>query len=201
MRRRWKIAVGSLIPLILCVFYIGNAMSEAYAQGESFFPPEYLLNIYLTLGIIGPNDTDKGETSLSWAAGVDGGYSAKLVEVLLAHGAQVNGRDQGGGTPLMSAAVWGDEDTMSVLLAHGADPNLEDEDGETALFHLPYPGAHGAARLLLAAGADPCHRDHEGKLARDRYRPDPELFAVFPECPPEAPSSDPRRLERSVKRD
>ncbi len=54
------------------------------------------------------------------------------MSALLAHGAQVNTRNNKGVTPLMIAARTGNLQTVKLLLTHGADPNLKDNTGKTA---------------------------------------------------------------------
>lgn len=67
----------------------------------------------------------------------------EIVDLLLAHGADANIRwcgdhdrpscnDLSGITPLMYAAILGDEDVARVLVQHGADPSLRDWRGLTA---------------------------------------------------------------------
>jgi uncharacterized protein len=54
------------------------------------------------------------------------------VRALLAAGADPNVRQQGGYTPLHSAAHSDDAELVRLLLAHGADPALTADDGRTA---------------------------------------------------------------------
>lgn len=80
---------------------------------------------------------------------------AALVELLLAHGANVGARDYGGGTALHAAAGEGRLDAARALMAHGAKLNALDESGRTPL-HLAVHGGHlPVAELLLTQGADP----------------------------------------------
>lgn len=71
----------------------------------------------------------------------------------------VNARGEGGVTPLMLAAGFGQREVVAALLAAGADVNAADERGFTALFY----GCHNGdadrgypdvVEALLAAGAD-----------------------------------------------
>lgn len=55
--------------------------------------------------------------------------SARL---LLDHGADVNGRQEGGFTPLHSAAFHGDKELAELLLERGADVTLTTDEGKTA---------------------------------------------------------------------
>jgi ankyrin repeat protein len=68
--------------------------------------------------------------------------------LLVDGGADVNERQSGGYTPLMSAAQNGDEDLTELLLARGADPTLEDDQGLSAVAHAEKAGhAALAARI------------------------------------------------------
>ena len=51
----------------------------------------------------------------------------------LQRGADVDGKDQSGYTPLMAAAINGNLDGVKVLVDQGADVNARAEDGNTAL--------------------------------------------------------------------
>ena len=74
------------------------------------------------------------------------------LNAVLAQGANVNGKDNQGITPLMFAAWVGSPEAMTALLDHGADPNLTNSAGSTALMmsvtELP------KVRLLIARKAD-----------------------------------------------
>ena len=71
------------------------------------------------------------------------GGDADCVRLLVAAGADVDARQQGGFVPLHAAAQNGDEAALETLLAAGADPSVATEDGRTA------------ADLARAAGHDP----------------------------------------------
>jgi ankyrin repeat protein len=72
----------------------------------------------------------KGWTALMFATS---GEQPKLVEFLLANGAEVDAQTADGKSALMMACENGDRKTVDVLLAAGADVTLENEAGETAL--------------------------------------------------------------------
>jgi ankyrin repeat protein len=86
------------------------------------------------------------------------------VRALLAAGADPNGPDRCGTTPLYRASVQGEGANVEVLLTAGAAPDVESGTGEEG---LPLCGAAvwghlDAVRALLAAGADPNLREDHG---------------------------------------
>jgi ankyrin repeat protein len=60
------------------------------------------------------------------------GPAPDIARSLIAAGADVNARQQGGLTPLQEAAIQGRLDLVQLLLDHGADPLARDEQGRTA---------------------------------------------------------------------
>ena len=60
------------------------------------------------------------------------GQHEAIVQFLVAHGADVNARQERSITPLMEAAQNGDTALTNYLLAHGADPTLTSDEGQTA---------------------------------------------------------------------
>jgi len=78
---------------------------------------------------------------------------AAAIELLLAAGADVNGTNKYGATPLIYAA--GDPKKVGALLAHGADPNRASLLGTTPLIAAAgYPDSARSLALLLEAGAN-----------------------------------------------
>ena len=79
--------------------------------------------------------------------------NAAAIELLLAAGAEVNGTNKYGATPLIYAA--GDSKKVRALLAHGADPNRASLLGTTPLIAAAgYPDSARSLALLLEAGAN-----------------------------------------------
>ncbi|HXR03674.1 MAG TPA: ankyrin repeat domain-containing protein [Verrucomicrobiae bacterium] len=75
-----------------------------------------------------------GITPLFSAAGPGGERSGKAcVEILLAHGADINVTDENGNTLLHTAAYYGNKEVIEVLLAHGEAVNVKNKRGETPL--------------------------------------------------------------------
>lgn len=96
-----------------------------------------------------------GLTALHYAARQTTG---EFVRLLIAAGAQVNGRAPGGPTALMSAADTDSFAPVSELLKSGADPNIATVEGDTAL-HASVSSkvvkallSHGARITLNKAG-------------------------------------------------
>ncbi len=97
-----------------------------------------------------------------------------IFKLLLKHGADVNAKNNFGGTPLHSSIMYNSSDETKIvemaelLLKHGADVNAKDNGGLTPL----HTGAHNAknnqisvemAELLLKYGADPNTKDKDGR--------------------------------------
>ena len=74
-----------------------------------------------------------------------------------------NPRGDGGTTPLMYAALYGDAGMVARLLAGGADPNLANEEGATALMWAAYDAEK--TKLLIEHGAQVNARSSENRTA------------------------------------
>jgi uncharacterized protein len=73
-----------------------------------------------------------------------------VLELLIAHGADVNAVNQHGETALIKAAWSGCVENLEVLLEHGADPEVRDTWGQTALDVVERFPRHEAAAFLRA---------------------------------------------------
>ena len=102
-------------------------------------------------------DPDYGETRLGLAARLNS--NPAVVIALLEAGADPNGRDDGGWTPLHSAAGNDDnpEEIIAALVERGADPNARGKELDATPLHSAAAdnGNPGAIVALLKAGADP----------------------------------------------
>lgn len=83
-------------------------------------------------------------------------------ESLLAHDADINAKDNKGGTLLHYAAGQGYMDVAELLLSHGADVKVKEEIGQTPLHIAASVGNMDVAELLLAHGADVNAKDNYG---------------------------------------
>jgi ankyrin repeat protein len=96
--------------------------------------------------------TVEGKTPLYIAAMLPGG--AEVARALLEKGAEPNGADIAGRTPLMSAASEGNMETMRLLIEKGANVNAATTAGVTALMDAARSHNHFAVKLLMDNGAD-----------------------------------------------
>jgi ankyrin repeat protein len=101
-----------------------------------------------------------GETALMMAAvNLDGwsplhyaatGPQPEIVRLLLDRGAHVDSRSPNGSTPLMMAAQYGAEESVTVLLARRADARVRNERGLTAADFARLAGRENLALQLEA---------------------------------------------------
>ena len=107
--------------------------------------------------------TERGQTALLLALGPHGSNDAAAY--LVTRGADVNLADNGGNTPLMSAAMWVSLPSVRLLLDHGARVNAQAADGTTAAMLVGSAGPASVAvlSLLLDRGADTRIRTTSGR--------------------------------------
>ena len=74
-----------------------------------------------------------GATPLHWVAYTSRRQQESIIELLIAHGADPNARDDFGQTPLHAAAFEGELRAVKLLLQAGADPSIQDMSSETPL--------------------------------------------------------------------
>jgi hypothetical protein len=104
------------------------------------------------------------ENDIAGAAG-SGDYYA--VKILAENGADLNGRDSEGYTPLIWASQHGNARVVEYLIQHGANLNPLDGGGYTPLMWAAQEGHFSTAALLLERGANPNARGWNGRTAFD----------------------------------
>jgi ankyrin repeat protein len=84
----------------------------------------------------------------------EGFANTALIKKVIAHGADVNAKDENGRTPLMLAAgsEYFSPDTIQLLIDEGADVNATSASGETALDFAKRGGQVAVVELLEKAG-------------------------------------------------
>ena len=109
----------------------------------------------------------RGDTALHRA--VETGLR-RLVEALLARGADAHARTKNGESALHLAALHPEPAFADLLLAAGADPRARNADGESPLHWAALSGHIVVAQRLLAGGADARQKTARGYSARDYAR-------------------------------
>ena len=102
--------------------------------------------------------------------------------VSLRHGADVDARNDNGGTALMFAAIPAHVATIALLIDHGADVNAVGQFNWTALMVAASKGHGDAVRLLLRHGADPNVQDTYGAMPLMRGRVREQARRVDSHC-------------------
>ncbi|MCU0640114.1 MAG: ankyrin repeat domain-containing protein [Candidatus Krumholzibacteria bacterium] len=87
----------------------------------------------------------------------------EIVELLLAAGADVEGKNEAGQTALVFAAYVGQEEISGILIDHGAKLDFTDGRGNTPLHYAARMKHPGEVRLLLERGAGPDVRGNGGR--------------------------------------
>ncbi|MEC4885764.1 MAG: ankyrin repeat domain-containing protein [Scytonema sp. PMC 1070.18] len=96
---------------------------------------EVLLTAGADVDIRDPDEYGYQFTPLMEAACEVGSEIGDIVQILIAFGADVHGRDIHGRTPLILAAEFDNVEAVSKLIQAGADVNAKDNDGKTALVY------------------------------------------------------------------
>lgn len=71
------------------------------------------------------------------------------LEGFLKSGADVNGKNEKGYTPLILAVYNENNEATEFMLKNGANPNMQDGSGNTALMGATFKGYHTAVKTLL----------------------------------------------------
>lgn len=92
-------------------------------------------------------------------------HGLEIVRLLLAHGADVNHRDESGETPLLTAAQVGSVPAAQILLENGARADLADETSLTALMHAAMMDHGDVLQFLVLHGANVNAQSRDGWTA------------------------------------
>lgn len=123
------------------------------------------------------NHQDSTQQSAFLIATSEVGGDPRLLDLTLAHGADVNAKDSYNGTGLIRAAHRGHWQVVDRLVAAGTDLDHVNRLSWTALLEAVILGDGGpdhqkVVRSLVDAGADRSVRDNGGKTALDHARED-----------------------------
>jgi len=106
--------------------------------------------LFLVLAVAaGPTGLAAGELNDAAQRG-----DVAAVDRLLASGGNINEREPTGETPLISAALAGQNKVVTDLLRRGADITVRNNRGLSAINAAAYAGDLESVKLLIAAGAD-----------------------------------------------
>jgi len=124
-----------------------NAGADANVRGYSFHSGEYLTLM-----------SAMDRCNKDWL---------KILDAMIAAGAEVNPKEGFSRSPLMYAITRYDPVLVKTLIERGADVNLKNELGTTPLMTavMSRGSTLEIVKLLLAAGADPEARNNDGQTA------------------------------------
>ncbi|MDR2349510.1 MAG: ankyrin repeat domain-containing protein [Deltaproteobacteria bacterium] len=140
-------------------------------------------DILITLSRLGadPLVRDSGGTSPFFEAGLTN-ENPKVLEEFLKLGADANGKNDLGLTPLMAAAGNPNPEIVRYLAVQGSEVNAVEPRGRSALMFSAWLNPDPrVSKALLYAGADPFVKDSEGKdaLAHADLNPNPLVKRVI----------------------
>ncbi len=87
----------------------------------------------------------------------------RLIERLLAEGADTKSSNENGRTPFIGAASSGHLGAARLLLRHGSEIDARERGGASALYYASATGAPELVRMLLDAGAN-VHQGQDGRV-------------------------------------
>lgn len=103
---------------------------------------------------------DEGIDAAIIAAGKD---NDTILNEIIAQGIDLNGSNENGTTPLMSAVQNDAATCMATIIGESVDVDAQDNLGKTALFHAVDRGNNTSVQTLLAAGATIEIEDHSAR--------------------------------------
>ena len=136
------------IALTTTLLIVVISVSNGYSCTLSIKKHSLCLNTQLTLSSIGQKDLNQ---QLLEAARLG---QVEQVRLLLDKGANINGVDEQGTTPLMKAISSNNFELIAILIAKGADVNAKNRYGNTALMNAAEADNIKALEILLHNGAE-----------------------------------------------
>jgi hypothetical protein len=138
-----------------------SAVPDEFKASPAFLPGAFLQALWegdsakveqmLNQGLDPNRPTSLGARPLIIAAKI---RNPDMLRLLIAKGADLEGRDAAESTALLAAASAGLEKNVELLVAAGADVNSRDNRGMTPLFWASIQGFPEIAAFLLSAGTD-----------------------------------------------
>ncbi|MDG5787074.1 ankyrin repeat domain-containing protein [Evansella sp. AB-P1] len=150
----WSIITEDVTNLELMLQMNGDAngtvsgrplLFHAIERGALFPLVETLLTHHADPNI----PSDQGENLLSYTMLQDIDVY-HTIQLLLDYGADANGPDFNGSTPIMFAGIHGTTSLVSLLLSEGADPDIVDKNGKTAVMYAAERGSDSVFGKLLS---------------------------------------------------
>jgi len=121
--------------------------------------------------LAGPSSAAEEEKADIWTAAAKG--NLKVIKQQLAAGKDINAKAPSIGiTPLMAAAITGQNDAVELLLAKGAKPNIKSKDGNTALHMAAFFGHSEIVNTLVAKGAEVNAQNDRSETPLDTVKDD-----------------------------
>lgn len=137
-----------MVDMLCAVDDYGRTPLGVAAAFSSFKVAQFLVR-----NGVGVSEEDEGDSLVASAAGsisvmadllnnnryinpAPADAKMKTTELLISHGAKINGRSRDGITGLLAAAMEGQYDVMEFLLGKGADATMRDADDSTAWSYL-----------------------------------------------------------------
>src|SRR5436189_165687 len=162
---RMRCLLGLWLAAMLCISSLGAAVNDApLADAVERRDNQAVLSLLKKRADVNAAQSD-GATALHWAAYLDDAETAlvwaaaaghgPVVQVLIAHRADIRARSNSGATPLLFAVRRGDMAAVRALVAAGADVKAARPDGATPLLVAVINGHEDLVDFFLDKGADP----------------------------------------------